>query len=247
MSNNKKKIKILGPISRIEGHLEFNIEVENKMVKDAHSSGALFRGFEKILQGKDPRDALYITPRICGVCPASHAIASVKALDDAFGAEVPENGLLVRNIILGANTVMSHATHFYALWAPDLVNKKYASHPAYPELSKRFTPLQGSSYLAAVNARAKPHEIIAIFGGKMPHSASHVPGGVTVKPCLSDITKAYSIVLEIQDFIEKMVLGCSIERWLENKSLANVQKWMGESAHAQSDLGLLIKYGPKLG
>jgi len=241
----KKKISVIGPVSRIEGHLEFHVEVEDGLVKDAHSSGVLFRGFENILQGKDPRDALYITPRICGVCPASHATASVKALDEAYGVGVPENALLVRNVILAANTVMSHITHFYALWAPDLVNKKYASHRAYQELTKRFSPLSGSSYFAAVRARVKPHEIIAIFGGKMPHSVSHVPGGVTVKPTLSDITKAYSILLDVQDFTEQIILGCTIERWLENKSLADVQKWMGEDVHAQSDLGVLIQYGPE--
>jgi len=237
----------IDPITRIEGHLNFTIQSEDGIVREAKSSGTLFRGFEMILRGKEPLDALRITPRICGVCPASHGMASAKALDDAFNAELPDNAKLVRNIILGANTVMSHATHFYVLWGPDLVDEKYSSHPAYPELEKRFTPLAGSSYLGAVRARAIPHEIIAIFGGKMPHMVCQVPGGVTCTPSLSDTTKALVLLMRVKDFVEGTVLGGSVERWLENKSLGDVQKWMGENGHAESDLGLLIRYGPELG
>jgi len=238
---------MIDPVTRIEGHLKFTVYTENGVVRDARSSGTLFRGFEIILRGKEPRDALRITPRICGVCPVCHGIASAKALDDAFGAEIPDNAKLVRNIILGANTVMSHAAHFYALWGPDLVNEKYSAHPAYPELQKRFAPLAGSSYLGAVRARTIPHEIIAIFGGKMPHMVCQVPGGVTCTPSLSDITKALVLLMRVKDFVEGTVLGGSVERWLENRSLSDVQKWMGENGHAESDLGLLIRYGPELG
>lgn len=241
-----KKIIDMSPITRIEGHLEFKVEIEGGQVKDACASGALFRGFEIILRGRDPRDALVFTPRICGVCPTSHSVACVKALDDTFKVEVPPNALLIRSIILGTENTMSHATHFYALFAPDIVNKKYANHKAYPELTRRFAPLSGSSYLAAVMARVKLDEVCAIFGGQHPHSNVFVPGGVTFVPQLCDITKAFTILLEAQDFVETTILGCSVERWLENKSLADVQKWLGEADHENSDLGLFIRYGPDL-
>ncbi len=75
---------VIDPIPRIEGHLRIEVEVENGKVKDAWSSGTLFRGFEIILQGRDPRDAWFITQRICGVCPVSHGHTSTMALEDAF-------------------------------------------------------------------------------------------------------------------------------------------------------------------
>ena len=246
MARNTKVIDI-SPVTRIEGHLEFKVEVEEGQVKDAYAGGALFRGFELILKGRDPMDALLLTPRICGVCPTSHSLAASHALDDAFQAEVPPNAHLLRSILLGTENTMSHATHFFALFGPDLVNPKYAAHPAYPELEKRFAPLAGTSYLEAVKTRVKLDEVFAIFGGQHPHSNVFVPGGVTFVPQISDITKAFTILLDVQDFVEGAILGGSAERWLENRSLADVQQWMGEGSHENSDLGLFIRYGQELG
>lgn len=237
----------LSPITRIEGHLEFKVEVEGGAVQEAYASGALFRGFELMLKGRHPMDALAFTPRICGVCPTSHSIAATKALDDAFQAEVPPNAHLMRSVLLGVENTMSHATAFYALFGPDLVNPKYADHPAYGELSQRLAPLSGSSYLGAVKARVKLDEIYALLGGQHPHGNCFVPGGITFKPDLAHITKALVILMEAQEFVEETILGGKVERWLEVKSLADVDKWMGEGRHAQGDLGVFIQLGPQLG
>ncbi len=112
----------IDPITRIEGHLGIGIDVEANRVTDAHCKGEMFRGIEMILRGRDPLDAQHITQRICGVCPVSHGIASILAQDDAFGASVPDNGRLVRNLILGANYIQSHILHFYHLAALDFVD-----------------------------------------------------------------------------------------------------------------------------
>jgi len=115
---------VIDPITRIEGHLKIETVVENGVVKDAHSSGALFRGFEIILQGRDPYDAQHITQRICGVCPTAHASAAALNLDSAYGIadKIPENGRIIRNLIQGANFIMSHILHFYHLTALDYVD-----------------------------------------------------------------------------------------------------------------------------
>jgi uptake hydrogenase large subunit len=237
----------LSPIARIEGHLDFEVDVDGGKVEDARAIGALYRGFETILKGKDPMDALVITPRICGVCPTAHNTASAKALDDAFEAEVPANGNLVRSILLGVENTMSHATHTYALFGPDLANKKYKGHPAYPELARRFSALTGTSYKKAVLTRLKLDEVFTVFGGKHPHT-TFVPGGVPVRPEVSDITKAIGILMEVQDFVEETILGGTVERWLENGSVKDVLAWLDEDeSHANSDLGLIIKYGPEMG
>ena len=114
----------IDPLTRIEGHMKIEAMVEDGEVRDARCSGTLFRGFEIILRGRDPRDAQRITQRVCGVCPEVHATASSLNLDKAFGIadKIPENGRTIRNLILGANFLQSHILHFYHLAALDYVD-----------------------------------------------------------------------------------------------------------------------------
>jgi [NiFe] hydrogenase large subunit len=112
----------IDPITRIEGHLRIDVEIEGGKVKDAWSSAQLFRGLEIILQGRDPRDAPYITQRACGVCTEVHALASIRALDDAAKAYAPDLGRLARNLVHGAQFIHDHTTHFYTLHALDWVD-----------------------------------------------------------------------------------------------------------------------------
>ncbi|NOY59859.1 MAG: nickel-dependent hydrogenase large subunit [Calditrichaeota bacterium] len=116
-----KKITI-DPVTRIEGHLKIEVEIENGKVKDAWSSGTMARGIELLLKGKDPRDASYVTSRICGVCYSVHQICSAYALDDAFGAKVPVGGTLLRNLVMGAEYIYDHILHFYHLTALDYLD-----------------------------------------------------------------------------------------------------------------------------
>ena len=112
----------IDPITRIEGHLKIEAQVDEGKIVDATSHGEMFRGFETILKGRNPLDAQMITQRICGVCPASHAQASTLNLDSALGVKPPENGRLIRNLMLGANFIQSHILHFYHLSALDFVD-----------------------------------------------------------------------------------------------------------------------------
>lgn len=113
---------VIDPITRIEGHLKIEVEIENGKVKDAWSSGTLFRGFEIILQGRDPRDAWHITQRICGVCPDPHGTASLRSMEDSFKIKPPNAGRIIQNLILGTNFLHSHILHFYHLHALDFVD-----------------------------------------------------------------------------------------------------------------------------
>lgn len=116
-----QKIKI-DPITRIEGHLAIEVEIENGIVKDAWSSGTMARGFEALLTGKDPRDASYVTSRFCGVCYSVHQMASARCLDAAFGANVPWGGTLIRNLVMAAEFIYDHPLHFYQLSALDYID-----------------------------------------------------------------------------------------------------------------------------
>ncbi len=110
------------PVTRIEGHLRIDVEVDGGRVQKAWSSGQMFRGIETILQGRDPRDAWLFTQRFCGVCTTVHAIASVRAVENALGLEIPLNAQLIRNIIVAAHAIHDHIVHFYHLSALDWVD-----------------------------------------------------------------------------------------------------------------------------
>jgi Ni,Fe-hydrogenase I large subunit len=113
---------VVDPVNRIEGHLRIEANLEGGKLTDAWSSGTMFRGIEMILEGRDPREAWIWTQRICGVCTMVHAIASVRAVEDALKIEVPDNARIVRNLIAGAQMVQDHVVHFYHLHALDWVD-----------------------------------------------------------------------------------------------------------------------------
>jgi hydrogenase large subunit len=110
------------PITRIEGHLRIDVEVDGGSVRNSWSSGQMFRGIEIMLKGRDPRDAWLFTQRFCGVCTTVHAIASVRAVENALKLEVPLNAQLIRNIIMAAHGLHDHIVHFYHLSALDWVD-----------------------------------------------------------------------------------------------------------------------------
>ncbi len=112
----------IDPVTRIEGHLRVDVEINGGKVTKAWSSGQMWRGVELILLGRDPRDAWAITQRICGVCTTVHAIASVRAVENALQLEVPLNAQYIRNMIVAAHAIHDHIVHFYHLSALDYVD-----------------------------------------------------------------------------------------------------------------------------
>ncbi|MGE0816141.1 MAG: nickel-dependent hydrogenase large subunit [Vicinamibacterales bacterium] len=113
---------VIDPVTRIEGHLRIEVEVKDGVVADAYSSGTMVRGFELILKGRDPRDAWAFVERACGVCTTVHALASVRAVEDALGVTVPPNADLIRNLMFCAQYLQDHVVHFYHLHALDWVD-----------------------------------------------------------------------------------------------------------------------------
>jgi hydrogenase large subunit len=113
---------VVDPITRIEGHLRIDVEVDGGSVRNSWSSGQMWRGIETILKGRDPRDAWLYTQRICGVCTTVHAITSVRSVEDALDLEIPLNAQYIRNLILIAHALHDHIVHFYHLSALDWVD-----------------------------------------------------------------------------------------------------------------------------
>ena len=155
------KLITIDPVTRIEGHLRIDVEVDGGAVKNAWSSGTMWRGIETILQGRDPRDAWVFTQRICGVCTTVHAIASVRSVENALGLEIPLNAQLIRNIIISAHALHDHVVHFYQLSALDWVDVTKVLE-ASPEKAAAFADSLGLEWagnskhaLAAVKEKVK--------------------------------------------------------------------------------------------
>jgi Ni,Fe-hydrogenase I large subunit len=147
---------VVDPVTRIEGHLKIEVELENGKVKDAWSSGTMARGFEALLLGKDPRDSGYVTSRFCGVCYSVHQYASVMAQDMAFGAKVPNGGRLLRNLMMGAEYMYDHVIHFYQLTALD-----YLDLTAVLAYKGKDAALLGiKDKIAALVAAGDPHPLL---------------------------------------------------------------------------------------
>jgi Ni,Fe-hydrogenase I large subunit len=247
-SNSEPQIRI-SPLGRVEGDLDLNITVRDNVVTNAWTEASMFRGFEIILRGKDPQAGLIVTPRICGICGGSHLYKACYALDTAWSTHVPQNATLIRNIAQACETLQSIPRWFYAIFAIDLTNKNYAKIPEYDEVVRRFAPFVGTSYEKGVTFSGKPVEVYAIFGGQWPHSSFMIPGGVMCAPGLSDVTRAISILdWWKREWLETIWLGCSVERWMENKTWADVMAWCDENdAQHNSDCGLFIRFSMKAG
>ena len=239
----------VSPLGRVEGDLDVRVKIDSGVVTEAWTEAAMFRGFEIILKGKDPQAGLIVTPRICGICGGSHLTKAVYALDTAWRTEVPPNATLVRNIAQACETLQSIPRWFYALFAIDMTNKNYAKSQGYAEAVRRFAPFVGTGYEKGVTLSGKPVEIYAIFGGQWPHSSFMIPGGVMCAPTLSDVTRAISILEYWKDtWLEKEWLGCSVDRWLENKSWQDVLAWVDENeSQHNSDCGFFIRHAMEVG
>jgi hydrogenase large subunit len=225
----------IDPISRIEGHLDVEVVVENGRVQEVHSGGPLFRGFELILQDRDPEEAIVLSQRICGVCPPSHAMAAALCVDQVFGisGQISKNARIIRNLILGSNFLQSDILHFYQLMVLDYVDitavgkyngtdadlnsvkdfiKRGALGPFVPRyqgdyrLSVDANIAASKHYIEALNVRAAAHEMLCIFGGKMPHQCGITAGGVSVKPTTDGKTNFLWRLNAIRAFIDDIFL-----------------------------------------
>ena len=239
----------VSPLGQVEGDLDVRLKVTDGVVSDAWTEAAMFRGFEIILRGKDPQAGLIMTPRICGICGGSHLYKACYALDTAWATTVPPNATRVRNIAQASETIQSIPRWFYAIMCPDMVAAEYASAPLFDEASRRFAPFVGTSYQTGVTLSSLPVEIYAIFGGQWPHSSFMIPGGVMCAPTLSDVTRSLAILENWNDnWLEGQWLGCSVDRWLANKTWDDVLAWVDENeSQHESDLGLFIRYAMQIG
>ncbi|HOV26405.1 MAG TPA: nickel-dependent hydrogenase large subunit [Pseudobacteroides sp.] len=206
-----KKI-IINPVTRISGFMEIQADIENNQVVDAKTEGLLFRGFEKMLQGRSPFDAVYFTQRICGICSTAHSIASTLALEDAMGVVPSEQGRYLRDILHGCEFLQNHIRHFYQYTIPDFV-KLPEDYPLFKaehsdfRLPKEKNNVLVKSYFHSLDISRSAHEMLAVLGGKAPHNHGVFIGGITTQATTDKIIKIKSILHNIYQFINDRMLS----------------------------------------
>ena len=179
---------VVDPITRIEGHLRIEAVVENGVITDAFSAGTMVRGLEKILMGRDPRDAWAITERVCGVCTTVHALASVRAVENALGINIPPTAEIIRSIMMTTQYVQDHVIHFYHLHAldwVDIVNALKADPKKAAEIAATFSKWDKNTptYFAEVQDKIKAFAAsgLGIFAnGYWGHPAYKLPPEVNL-------------------------------------------------------------------
>lgn len=206
----------VNPVTRISGFLEIKAEVENGVIVDAKSNGLLFRGFEKMLQGRPPLDAIYFTQRICGICSCAHSMASTLALEDALRVQPDINSRIIREFVHGCEFIQNHLRHFYQYTLPDYVkgpdiNPLFAVAHRDFRLPKYLNEELSKHYVDSLEYSKKAHDLLATLGGKAPHNHGIFVGGITTDIDISKLVKLKSILGGIRQFVENaMIEDCNI-------------------------------------
>lgn len=231
---------IVGPFNRVEGDLEVRLEVADGRVREARVVSTLYRGFERMLLGKVPDDALVYAPRICGICSVSQSVAAAKALADAAGLQQPKNGNVAINIIHATENIADHLTHFYLFFMPDFAREIYSEEPWHAAVAERFKAVTGSATQEMLPARAQFMHILGLLAGKWPHTLSIQPGGTTRSVSANELARLSAILAGFRRFLQTRLFGDSLERVASLPSRDALEAWAGERRPESSDLRLFL-------
>jgi len=226
--NGHIRQKNFDPVTRVAGALAFHtvVDLEERKVLESRSVATLFRGYEVIMMGRDPRDALYITSRACGVCGGVHSTCSALATEMAIGAKPPPMGIVLRNLLLAIEYLYDNPLHLFLLAGPDYsesivrrtnpevwsrAERTEAPHSGIHgygtigEIMRDMNPLTGGLYLETMHMTRVAREAYVLIGGKYPHPQTVVPGGVSATVSISTMNEIYLRIQRFFDFAKRVV------------------------------------------
>ncbi|HEY6896938.1 MAG TPA: nickel-dependent hydrogenase large subunit [Rhodocyclaceae bacterium] len=226
---------VMGPFNRVEGDLEVTLDIADGRVGEARVNSPLYRGFEQILQGKAPADALVFVPRICGICSVAQSAAAAQALGQAMGLTPPPNGRHAGNLTLAAENLADHLTHFYLFFMPDFARAAYRGRPWFADAEARFKAISGSAGNEVLAARAEFMRTMGMLAGKWPHTLSLQPGGSSRPLQASEKIRLFRILRGFRVFLERTLFGDRLEAVVALDSIAALDAWRqgrsGDFAH----------------
>ena len=226
--------RVAGPFNRVEGDLEVTLEIADGRVGAAYVNSPMYRGFEQILHGKHPLDALVYVPRICGICSVAQSAAAAQALAQAMGLEAPDNGCLAANLTLAAENLADHLSHFYLFFMPDFARDAYLGKPWFAAAQARFKAVSGSAVAEVLPARAKFMHLMGYLAGKWPHTLSLQPGGSARPLETAELLRIVILLAEFRAFLQQTLFGDRLEAVAALDSEAALLRWM-ESRADQAD------------
>jgi len=232
---------VVGPFNRVEGDLEVTLEVEGGSVRSAQVNSTLFRGFEQILAGKAPLDALALVPRICGICSVAQSAAAAQALAAAMRLRPPENGRIASNLMTATENLADHLTHFHLFFMPDFARPAYARRSWFPLVERRFLAMRGTASAEVLGARARFLEIMGILAGKWPHTLSLQPGGSSRAVQPAEKIQILVLLRTFRTFLERAVFGDELERIGALDGLAALEAWRDGRPAGASDFRLFLE------
>jgi hydrogenase large subunit len=236
---------VVGPFNRVEGDLEVRLTVVAGRVERAEVVASMYRGFENMLAGRDPRDALVIVPRICGICSVSQSVAAARALAALGAYTPPPNGVHAVNLMLACENLADHLTHFYIFFMPDFARDVYRGRPWFDAVHERFAALAGRHARAALAARQRWFTMLGTLGGRWPHTHSVQPGGSSRAVDGSERVRLLARVREFRAFLEETLFGAPLEEVAALSSLAALEAWRARDA-GRGDLRLFLDLADEL-
>jgi hydrogenase large subunit len=235
---------VLGPFNRVEGDLEVSLEVEAGQVVSAQVNSPLFRGFEQMLVGRVPEDALAIVPRICGICSVAQSAAAAAALADMAGVKPPPNGVLAHRLITATENLADHLSHFYLFFMPDFTRAEYAGRAWHHDVAARFAAIKGGATSPVLQARARFFNLTGFLAGRWPHSLALQPGGSTKAMTPAERIRILAVLREFRGFLESVLFGDTLESF---SSLVNEDGLLSWAADRSGDLPLFLRAANDLG
>jgi hydrogenase large subunit len=222
--------RIVGPFNRVEGDLEITLDIESGRVRAAYVNSPMYRGFEQILAGKHPLDAMVFVPRICGICSVAQSAAAAHALAQAMGIQAPENGRLAATLTMAAENLADHLSHFYLFFMPDFARDGYRDRPWFAEMQSRFKSVSGSATADVLPVRAKFMNVMGYLAGRWPHTLSLQPGGSSRPLEEAEKLRLKILLAEFRGFLERTLFGDKLEVVAALDSEAALLAWMGPRA-----------------
>ncbi|MCK6404506.1 MAG: nickel-dependent hydrogenase large subunit [Rhodocyclaceae bacterium] len=216
---------VVGPFNRVEGDLEVALDIADSRVREARVSASLYRGFENLLIGRDPLDALVVVPRICGICSVSQSAAAAAALAAAAGIATPANGQFAKNLIQACENVADHLTHFYCFFMPDFAREAYAGAPWHAAIRARFVAQRGTALADYLPARADFLRLMGYLAGKWPHTLALQPGGTTRAITPTEKVRLAAVLREFRAFLEGPLFGDALENIAALRDAAGLAAW----------------------
>jgi hydrogenase large subunit len=220
--------RLVGPFNRVEGDLEISLDTSDGHVASAYVNAPLYRGFEQILAGKAPADALVFVPRICGICSVAQSAAAARALAAAAGITPPPNGRLAANLTQAAENSADHLTHFYLFFMPDFAHEHYRDRSWHAQVAARFRAISGSAAAEMLTARTAFMRAMGLLAGKWPHTLALQPGGSSRALQGSERIRLVRLLREFREFLERVLYGDSLEAVAALESDAALRAWAAE-------------------